>query len=110
MKTVVDSTPRFWDPPEVSAVASPVPAAARPHPFAVDSIETITARAIAEGRHSPIDVWRTVCGVCKQWVRGIYYIVPGERKEVCEACCRRLGLAGFQPTPSPQSGARNGQS
>jgi hypothetical protein len=42
-------------------------------------------REIAAGRHSHIEAWRTVCGGCRRWVAGIWYVTP-ERVGLCRAC------------------------
>jgi hypothetical protein len=55
----------------------------------VASIEAITARAIAEGRHSPIENYRTFCVGCEQWVNSIYYTTT-DRRRLCANCADKI--------------------
>lgn len=54
----------------------------------------IEAQAIADGRHSPIEQWRTLCDGCGRWVSGIYS-TSLDRKRYCFSC-----VCGLPPQPS----------
>jgi len=50
-------------------------------------IAAITAKAIAEGRHS--DEFKSFCVGCEQWVDGIYYMTT-DRKRLCRDCADKI--------------------
>ena len=57
--------------------------------------------AIAEGRHSPISKWRTLCDGCRQWVCAIYYTTVDKRR-LCGECAAKIGQGPTLEEPRVQ--------
>ena len=60
------------------------------HVIPIEEIEAIMRTAIAEGRHCPIEQWRTICGGCGQWVDAIWYTTTAKER-LCAECADEIG-------------------
>jgi len=68
-------------------------------------IEAITARAIAEGRHSRTP--KFFCVGCGNWVSSIFYTTI-DKKRLCPECADRLCGQGPKSMPNAECQMPNG--